>query len=116
MWVSKSIFDWFGVTRDTVDQLRAELVGVRAERDQLRIQAAVNQTHFDWLRSKVNQLEMERAGLIEKAYNIKLPAVPELFRTPARPIDPSDLAVGFDDIGDDVARVLGLPIHGPNNQ
>ena len=123
MWVPKEVINWFSglkadadshasVTRDALISLREELSAVRAERDALKLQQAVDRTHSDWFRLKINALELERAGLIEKAYQIKLPAIPEFLR-PTQPIDPNQYAISFDDVGDDVAKILGLPSYRP---
>ena len=111
MWVPKGVIDWFHISKESVDSLRTELAAVRAERDSLKTQLAVTQTNFDWLRMKINQLEFERTGLIERAYDIKLPA-PEIVRQPA--VDPTfdpRMFTGFDDVGESVAKKLGLPIY-----
>ena len=125
MWISNAVARWVEtisksadsnatVLREALTSLREELASVRAERDSLKLQAAIDRTHFDWLANKVNALEQERAGLIERAYNIRLPAVPELTRitTPAAPLEEAfKLQDIFCDIGDDVAKKLGIPIH-----
>ena len=106
MWLSKDLVGMLQISQDTVTSLREELAAVRAERDSLKLQAAINATHFDWLRMKTNTMALERAGLIEKAYSIRLP-VPELAR-PQAPVDPS--AFSFEHIDDELAKKLGMPI------
>ena len=81
MWLPNKVYDLFQVSKESVNALREELAAVRAERDSLRTQLSVANNHFDWLRLKTNQLELERAGLLEKATGIKT-AVPEIVRTP----------------------------------
>ena len=110
MWLSNKLVGMFQISKDTVETLREELSSVRAERDALKLQAAVNQTHFDWLRTKINGLELERAGLLEKAYNIRLP-VPEIVRAPTAAFDPREFS--FEDLGDDFAKKLGMPVFSP---
>ena len=123
MFVPREVIGWFttlkndvdaqtAITREAISSLREELAAVRAERDTLKLQAAVDRTHTDWMRTKLNQLELERAALIERAYNIKLPAVPELIRTPHAMPDPNSFTMNFDDVGDELARQLGLPVYG----
>ena len=116
MWISRPVVDWLSsfktdadsqaaLSRDAMAALREELAAVRAERDSLKLQQAVDRTHFDWLRTKVNGLEFEKAALIEKAYGVRLP-VPELSRP--NHIDPRLLNFSFDDVGEEVAKELGL--------
>lgn len=110
MWVPKTVVDWFHISRDAVNSLREELAIVKTERDILKQQLSVSQIHFDWLRLKVNTLEMERTALMEKAFNIKLPA-PEIVRTPVIGSEQSMDEFTFDDIGETLAKQFGLPAH-----
>ena len=110
MWVPASLLELFHIGKSTVDGLREELSAVRAERDSLKLQNAVSQNHFDWLRVKTNQLEFERAQLLEKAYGIKTP-IPEIVRAPQFPIDFNPASM-FEDVGEKAARELGLPVYG----
>lgn len=117
MWLSPKIFSILEVSKDTVDNLRSDLASCRAECTLLKQQLNVSETNGNWMRVKINQLEMERAGLINKAFNIQLPGVPELVRTTTLPkqTDPNIFA-GFDDIGDDIAKALGgFPIYDHQN-
>jgi len=107
MWLSPKIFSILEVAKDSVDSLRTDLATSRAECSLLKQQLSVAETNGNWMRVKINQLELERAGLLEKAYAIKLPAVPELIRTSLPKQSDPNLFAGFDDIGDDVARALG---------
>jgi hypothetical protein len=118
MWISSKVIDWFSGLRDAADtantiniailnELREELASAKTERDLLKIQAAVNQTNFDWLRMRVNTLEIERAGLIQKAYGITLP-VPEIAKKVIAESG-DDKQFSFADIGEDLARQLGYP-------
>ncbi len=107
MWVPKALVALFDISKETVDGLRLELSKTQAERDILRSQLTAANTNLDWLRVKVNGLEMERHSLIERAYQIKLPAVPELNRTPIT-FDPAVFHQDhFEDVGNDVARLIG---------
>ena len=108
MWIPSKVFDLFRISKESVEDLREDLAAVRAERDLLRVQLATSQNHFDWLRTRINVLEAERAQLIEKAYGIKVP-VPEIVRTPTSPMElNSDI---FTDMGDENAKALGLPFY-----
>ena len=109
MWVPNSLIDLFHIGRSTVDGLREELSAVRAERDALKLQSSISQNHFDWLRVRTNQLEFERAQLLEKAYGIKTP-IPEIVRTSVSPIEFNNAL--FEDVGEKTARELGLPVYG----
>ena len=79
MWVPKEVADWFRISKDSVDALREELAAVRAERDQLKLQLATTQNNFDWVKTQINQLQVENKTLIAKAYGIHVP-IPELVR------------------------------------
>ena len=82
MWVPAGAIDWFKISKESVDALREELSAIRAERDSFKTQLGVANNHFDWLRLRVNQLELERAQLLEKAAGIKT-VIPEIVRTPS---------------------------------
>ena len=69
MWVPSKVIDWFTAMKTASEQhaavsvvalqgMQEELAAVRAERDALKVQMAVNQTNFDWLRMRVNVLEV----------------------------------------------------------
>lgn len=101
MWIASKFLDHLTL-------LRADLEKVRAERDSLKSVNATLTATGDWLRVRVNALEYERAALMEKAFNITMP-VPEIVRS-TRPTQ--ELAnFSFEDIGDDRARDLGLPVY-----
>jgi len=119
MWIPSSVVGWFEsfqksaevqakVASQALQDLREELVAVRTERDVLKHEILSAKVNADWLRVKVNGLELEKAGLLQKAYNITLP-VPEIVRTPqtSQPFE----QFSFDDIGDEAARKLGLPTY-----
>lgn len=108
MWVPTKTFELFHISKDTVNSLREDLAAVRAERDGLKSQLATTQANFEWVRIRVNALELERAQLLEKAYGVKVP-VPEIVRSHGTPLAlPSSL---FEDMGDTTAKELGLPIY-----
>lgn len=112
MWISDKIFDLFEVAKENVAALREELAAVKAERDALKIQSLTDRTNNDWLRTRINALEMERAGLLEKAYQIRLPSVPQIARASAiteSMADPPEFS--FDHIEPELAKKLGLPLY-----
>lgn len=113
MWVSSKLVDLFSIGKDTVDSLRKELEVIRVERDILKQQVLVAQNNFEWSRSKVNSLEMERTALMEKAYNIKLPT-PQILKQPVvdPTFDPANFS--FSDVGEQMAKQLGLPSYDTN--
>lgn len=108
MWVPKPLAELFTISRDTLEALRKEVEVLKTERDALKLANAVTQNHFDWLRVRVNQLENERAQLIKKAYNIDIP-VPEIARQPSSLPEP--ISALFEDLGEDTAKKLGLPVY-----
>jgi hypothetical protein len=109
MWVPKHLVNLLQANKDTVDALREELAAVRAERDILHTQVTVSQNSFEWLRLRVNSLEMERAQLIQKAYGIEVP-VPTVIRQPKDILPMLNQAI-FDDMGDKAAGENGLPVY-----
>lgn len=109
MFVSDKVVGLFQIAKDTVDSLREELAALRAESGALKAELAAAKINNDWMRIKVNQLEMERTALLEKAYNIRIPA-PEILR-PTPPLDPSydPRNFSFADLGDEQAAKFGYP-------
>lgn len=108
MWVPKAVVDWFQISKDSVDALREELAATKAELASTRHHLEFTKSGFEWVRVRVNQLELERNGLMERAYNIKLP-VPEIVRTPKLDLDAQNFS--FEDLGNDIAKHLGYPAH-----
>ena len=113
MWLPTKAFDLFKISRDTVDAQREELAAIKAERDGLKTQLATTQANFEWIRTRVNQLEIERAQLIEKAYGIKTP-VPEIARSQTVKDFLGFNSNLFEDMGDEKAKEAGLPQYGNN--
>lgn len=114
MWIPKQLLSLVtsgdqnaATLHDAITYLREELAGVRMERDILKAQLAVSQTHFDWLRTRVNVLETERAALLEKATGIVL-AVPQFVQAANTADTLTDRTFSFEDVGDDLAKKLGL--------
>jgi hypothetical protein len=111
MWVPEKFRSWFEVSKEAVESQREELAAVRADRDALKLQLAVSQNNFDWLRLRVNTLEVERAQLIQKAYGFSTP-IPEVVRSPVNPVDlNADL---FSDMGEKSAKEHGFPTYDTN--
>lgn len=123
MFIPSRVIGWFEsfqksaeknaeVAKEAMQQLREELSAVRAERDLLKTELLSAKINSDWLRVKVNDLEFQNKGLIEKAYQIKLP-VPEIVATPAvhNPFKSFDSFSPFEDMGDEMAAKLGLPTY-----
>ena len=112
MWVPKEVVDWFQISKDSVDALREESAALRAERDVLKDQLRGALINSDFFRAQINSLQMERAALLQRAHGISVPA-PQIQRTfePEASFDPTI----FDDVGDDMARKLGLPVFGDKN-
>lgn len=113
MFIPKAVFDLFGIAKQSIDTTREELAAVRAERDALKLQLATANNHFDWLRLKVNALEVERAQLLDKAYGVKA-LVPEITRQEPvsleKVLSQFNSAI-FDDVGDEKAKELGYPTY-----
>lgn len=110
MWIPSQMLDWLHVSKETVAALREEVARLTTERDTLKSQVITTQANFEWVRTRVNELEVANKGLIEKAYGIKLPT-PEIMRTTPTvdpSLDPRNLGL-FDDIGESLAKKLGLP-------
>lgn len=107
MWVPKPLVDILGFVKE-------DLSALRAENTLLRQQLIVAQTNFDWLRVKMNDLEFQNKALLEKAYNIKVPA-PEIVKSTPH-LDPSydPHNFSFEDMGENLARIVGQPSHDPN--
>jgi len=111
MFVPKVVLEYLGVSADLVHNLQADLAVARAERDLLKNELISTKISADWLRVKVNSLELEKAGLMEKAFQIRLP-VPEIQRESSMINSPFNNMSPFEDMGDAMAEKLGLPTYG----
>lgn len=109
MFVSNKLLGLFHIAKDHVDDMKTELAALRVERDAQTRELASTKVMNDWLRMKVNQLEIERAQLLAKAYGIHT-QVPEIVQRPNRQVSPLE-AIDFDDMGDKKAQELGLPLY-----
>lgn len=108
MWLSSKFIDLFTISKETVSSLREDLAATRSERDNLKFQLQVSQNQFSWLCAQVNTLQLERAELLQKVYNIH-PPVPEILRAPVSDGRPQEFS--FDDMGDELARKYGFPVY-----
>lgn len=117
MFIPKAVVDWF-VSLKTVAETQAaisleaititqkENAALTAENRNLTEQVIRLNVTQDWFRMKINQLEAERALLLEKAYGIHVP-VPEIAKLENRIKDGFDLHALFEDVGDKRASELG---------
>lgn len=104
MWISKSFVNLFTSSRD-------ELIKLRTERDNFRDELSRANILNDWMRIQVNTLQMERSQLVEKVYGVRIPT-PMLEKTPIiRNENHSQPDFSFEDIGDQLAKTLGLPTY-----
>ena len=103
MWISTKIFDLLSSNRD-------EVVKLRTERDSYRDELSRANILNDFFRLQINSLQMERQQLLDKAYGVKVPA-PQIEKAPL-PGEPNSIdEFSFDDVGDEVAKKLGLPVY-----
>jgi hypothetical protein len=110
MFISSKILDFFGISQVAFADLREQNASLRTERDCLLRENATLKVIGDYQRIKVNQLELERASLLEKAYGIRTP-VPQVEHRPSPALDPLNVEHLFDDIGDELASKFGLPAY-----
>ena len=95
--------------QDKIERLIVEVAGAAAEAAAIREQNKVLQVQLDFMRHRVNQLELERAMLLQKVSGIAIP-VPELVPQ-AKQLDVRELLQAmpsFEDIGDNEAAKLGI--------
>ena len=105
MWISNKVIELFKISKETIDSQKEDLSTLRLENLNLKVQLANTQANFNWLTTRVNVLEVERAQLIERAYGIKT-IVPEIAQKPQVPIQfQSDL---FEDMGEKLAKLNGF--------
>ena len=107
MWIPQTVVAWLDVSLDTVNSLKQEVAALKAERDKLTSDLQATKINNDWFRLKINDLEAQNKGLLEKAYGIRLP-VPQIVKSePAN--NPYKLPEAlFEHIDDDTAQALGL--------
>lgn len=100
------------ITRQAYDDMREDLVTAQAEAKAQKDANATVVAALDWMRVRTTSLEKERAVLLEKFYDIKIP-VPEYHKpTPAEgPFGTGqmhDLAQMFDGMNDAEAAKEGI--------
>lgn len=102
MWVTKEHFQH-------VRELADRAVYVAGQMNTLHEQNKVLQVNLDWLRTRVSQLERERALMLYKFTGVKI-ETPEFVT--AREPDAADIMNNvnamFQDVGDETARTLGI--------
>ena len=111
MFVPTKIVEYFGINIELVRNLQSELAVARAERYLLRNELLSTKINADWFRIKVNDLEAQNKALLNKAYNINVP-VPEIIRDMQMTQTLPNQFSPFDDMGDEMAAKLGLPMYG----
>lgn len=99
MWISRSVYTDFQVA---LDKARSEARAFQEANKGLQVT-------LDWLRTRVTQMEKERAILIERMFGVKIPvleimAAPDPFK--AHPYN--DLASMFNGMTDEEAAREGI--------
>lgn len=107
MFVSDKLVYLFEISKATVDGLREDLASARSELSAVKQELASLRTTNEWMRHKINGLEVEKAALFSKAYNVNLPA-PEIIGAPRNTAQQTLATINFDHIDDDIARKLGI--------
>jgi hypothetical protein len=97
------------ISRVVYDNLQLHLVTAQAEARAFQETNKGLQVTLDWLRTRVTQMEKERAILIERMFGVKIP-VPEIVTAP----DPfkdhpyNDMASMFNGMTDEEALKAGI--------
>jgi len=107
MWFPKQLLSFFEVSVS----LKEEVAALRAQNLTLERELQSSKLNLDWLKIQYNQVQLERTALMDKVYGIKLPT-PQLSTATPQTRLPSIEEFDFNDMGDDKARELGLPIYG----
>ena len=79
MWFPSKALDILKIATESVQSLREENAALKVKLAAVESELVSTKINSDWLRVQVNQLQLERSGLIEKSYGIKLPA-PEIVK------------------------------------
>ena len=108
MWISNAVLEWFKISQETFTDLKVEVAALKTERDLLRADLLTTKANCQWVTQRINILEVERAQLLHKAYNIDVP-VPEIVVQPRKAAEFNSAL--FDDIGNEQAKMLGLPVY-----
>lgn len=103
MWITKTILDFITVGKDTVDALRVENQVLRAKNDIVERELIAARVNSDWMRLQINQLQIERTALLEKAYpGLHVPTL-EIARVANKVQNGFDLTSLFEDQGEPAA-------------
>lgn len=101
MFIPKSFIELFTVNKEAVDTLKLDAAVLRAQNALLERELVSVKISSDWMRMRVNQLEIERAALMDKAYpGLHIPT-PEIARIANKVRDAFDLTSIFDDQGEE---------------
>ena len=101
MFVSKPFLELFAINWSTVDSLRTKVAELQGKNELLERELTAIRVNSDWMRMRVNQLEIERSALLEKAYpGLHIPT-PEIARVSNKVREAFDLASMFEDTGDE---------------
>lgn len=98
MWLNRKVYD----------DLRDKLVGAEAEARGQAAALITVQANLDFMRVRLNQLEQERAILIERMFGVKVP-VPQIekARDPFEK-NPFNEVFSFNGLDDNAAAALGI--------
>jgi hypothetical protein len=107
MWINRQTFDRLLKVANDLEKALTSSEGIRQTYVE---QNRVLQVNLDWLRTRVNQLEHERAQLLWNYVGVKI-AVPEIQRA-ERVMDtvthPLTELPSFEDMGDEEAKRQGV--------
>ena len=104
MWIRRKHYDDL---RDLTWDVREELAVSNSTTRALEQQNKVLQVNLDWLRTRVNQLEHERAQLIFNYMGVRI-QVPEIQTVKQDDVHPLNAIPHFNDVGDAEANRLGI--------
>ncbi len=100
MLIPSKVLDLFKFNLDEQNSIRTQLAIAEAKVADLERSLQHSRTSFDWLRLRVNDLENQNKALLERNYNIRVPA-PQIAPAMTPPIDLREF--GFTDVGDELA-------------
>ncbi len=110
MFLSARFLDLIQVSKDNADDSRAQIARLTAERDAAKTELVTLRANFQWATTQINDLQYQNKALMEKAYGIRVP-VPEIVR-PIAAMPNFNVSDLFNDMGDDQAKLEGLPVYG----
>ncbi len=124
MWISfNNVAELFDISQETVVGLRERVAKLEAENSALKADVTSTKINLDWLRVQYNQVQAERTQLMNTRYGLHV-ATPQLQPSPGAYFPtlaaqeaissqvPKFEDLSFEDIGDEAARKLGLPVYG----